>query len=116
MRYIISRSSSFSEKPHPDAVGKFPVLKRDIRTFKDKQEWLSRFPHDEKRAIEWGVTESGLPFRIVSSSGVEWIIDIPDLLAFVKENGQCILHPPPEEYLGELEGLYHIEIYDDWRE
>ena len=40
-----------------------------------------------------------------------WVCDIPDLHAFVERYGRIILEKPNNR-----EGLWEIEIYDDYRE
>jgi len=117
MQYIITKTSLWNDEcPHPKAKQVTVKKYKDIRTFKDKEEWLTRFPKDAEGVLEWGVTKDEHPYRIIDGSHIKlWIIEIKDLRAFVKEVGEIILSLSRGEY-PEYDGLMCIEIYDDYRE
>lgn len=114
MKYIISRTSE-KEPPHPNAEKVQINHYRDVRTFRNKEEWLEMFPEDAEDAIEWGQTIHGSPYRIISSIHTIYTIEISNLNEFVKKAGEIILGPPKLGLVG-FEDLMHIEIYDDYRE
>lgn len=117
MKYIISRTSIWGDKqPHPKAKRITLKKYKDVRSFKNKKEWLERFPMDNDKAQKWGITKSGNPFRIVDGSHITiWIMDIPDLNKFMVKHGEIVLKPKNEEYIG-FTNLMEVEIYDGYRE
>jgi len=116
MKFIISKTSIFNEQPHKDAKQVRLEKYKDFRTFETLEAWKERFPKDFKDNPKTGYTKDGHPYRIIDGSHVTiWIIEIKDLVKFVKKNGEIILSPPREEYMG-FENLMRIEIYDDFRE
>ena len=119
MKYLITRTSIWEDEisPHPKAVSVHPKIYKDIRTFKNKEEWLEKFPKGGDGVLEWGVTEDGHPYRIIPFliEHTLWVIEIEDLVSFVKEVGEIILSLNSETY-PEYDTLLEIEIYDDYRE
>lgn len=116
MRYIIERTSNCGDNPKCEGAFKVTAKERkDIRTFKNKEEWLKKFPKDEDRALRWGVTKDKEPYRVCRVNIDLWLIDIEDLREFVCKYGHTILSPPKEEYIG-YEDLFIIEVYDSYRE
>lgn len=109
MKYIIERTSAWSEQPIPTAhVEK--VHKYDFRRKPKKNEkypWYEEFLascHDIKE------TPNGL--RGVRNEPEEvWVDEIENLHKFVEQYGCIILNKPSCE-----EGLWSVEIYDDYRE
>ena len=111
MKYIITRTSClFDDKPIPTAhVEK--VHKYDYRRKPKENE---RFPwyevfiascHDIKE------TPDGLLCAIRNEPEEVWVDEIENLHKFVELYGRIILNKPSCE-----EGLWSVEIYDDYRE
>lgn len=118
MKYIISRTSiTGDELPHPQAVQETSTQYKDVRTFKSREEWIARFPHDNStNVITWGVTSENNPYRIIPLVNTFYTITLDNILDFIKDVGQVIISAPTEGGLVEAEDLFHIEIYDDYRE
>ena len=118
VKYIISRTSEYRDNISPVKGAVLVTLKkyRDIRGFSNKDEWLNRWPQDADKALKWGVTKKGDPFRIINGSHITfWIIDVNDLRRFSKKYGQIILDFRETGYIG-YENLMRLEIYDEYRE
>lgn len=118
MKYIIKRTSIWSnEAPHPDAKNVTLEHYRDIRTFKSKEEWLSKFPNDVNGVIEWGEIDNHT-YRVVDGSHITiWVIEIDDILEFLDKLGEDIILSK-NKYSGYVgyENCYTLEIYDNYRE
>lgn len=117
MRYIVSRTSS-SIDASPECDGEVQVtttLYRDQRTFKTIDDWKKKFPEDfEMPIVECGEMGGGT-YRIIKQCDVVWVVEVPDLIAFVKKYGRCVLSLNAGKY-PELDDLMELEIYDDYRE
>lgn len=119
MKFKITRTSLWNnEQPHENAILEHVENYRDVRSFKNKEEWLKKFPNDESNALEWGITDKGKPYRIVKANDYAckiWTIEIDDLCKFIIENGSVIISQPSLGRVG-FEDLMELEIYDDYRE
>lgn len=115
--YIISRTSDRSEiQPPCEWAYKFNAkLRKDIRTFKDHDEWEKKFPKDfDRKIIEKGITTEWYPFVIIEDQKDFWLIDIEDIHEFIKKEWSIIINRDEDYIYPELE--YSIEIYDYYRE
>lgn len=124
MKYVIHRTSHGYDKedisgnpvpPHPGAVQEpFPCW--DCRTLPTPDAFLIKF------AESWftrGTGHTTWSRGICRKNGVRlhWTLEIPDLFTFINSVGRCVVTPPgdpKEDYFNT--GLWHIEIYDDYRE
>ena len=106
MKYIITRSSAWDEKPIESATTaqvhfysyRYTSIKHNPNLW---NEFISKH-HDIKTSIVRG-TEN-LPSDV-------WVAEVDDLHEFVRIYGTIILKEADNE-----EGLWTIEIYDDYRE
>ena len=117
MKYIITRTSTWDKKPIKNCTMHRLERYRDIRTFDSLEQWKERFPKDFDRDIyEQGITEDGEPYMVVEGGHVKfYVVEIEDLHEFVLEHGQIVVSPPNSRYIG-WEGVFQLEIYDNWRE
>jgi len=132
MKYIISKTSHTDEDyaklsdgtpdwasdpiPHPDA--KQELLENwDLRTCKTPEEFNKRLADLGGPWNQHGTghtTWSGGIKRRMADTPL-WTIEIKDLIAFTKANGRIVLSPPNTDRYGP-NALFHIEIYNDYRE
>lgn len=107
MKYIIERTSClFDDKPIPTAhVEK--VHKYDYRRKKSSRRYEEFIAscHDIKE------TSDGLLCGVRNEPDEVWVDEIEDLHKFVEQHGCIILKKTSCE-----EGLWSVEIYDDYRE
>jgi hypothetical protein len=120
MDFIITRTSNdffANDKPCEGCRAVKANKIKDIRTFRDKAEWLQRCPRDEQGALEWGVTEDGKPYRIIECDRTLYIMDVPDIVEFARQHGGIIVshRAHDSDYIG-FEGYPGIVIYDGYRE
>lgn len=118
MKYIITRTSAYiSDLPHKDAKREVVKYLKDVRKFNSLEAWKVKFPKDfdNDKVIETGYTKNNLPYRVYERYWDIYTIEIDNLLKFIEENGQVVISPPENEYVG-YESLFTIEIYDDYRE
>lgn len=109
MRYIVSRTS-FVEGPPVDGACKVSRTRVDRRSTDDP----SKIPAYGGQSAWW--FEKGSNHRIENGRicrdlGTEevWVVDIDDVLEFVKKHGQCVISI-------DFDGWPEIEVYDDYRE
>ncbi len=109
MKYIIERTSAWGKQPIPTAhVEK--VHKYDYRRKPKKNERLPWY--EEFLASCHDIKETPNELRGVRNEPEEvWVDEIEDLHKFVEQHGCIILNKPSCE-----EGLWSVEIYDDYRE
>lgn len=129
MKYTISRSSHGYCKedkdgnpvpPHPGAAQEpFPVRQRN--TAKNESEYFCNQRAYTSTPRGWhddGTNHTTWSGGICRQMGTElyWTLEIPDLFAFVNSVGRCVLTPPSDPKETDSAGLWHIEIYDGYRE
>jgi len=123
MKFKVTRTSVWEDKsPCKEAIPVTSEFLRDIRTFKNKEEWLSKFPRDAEfdgEPCEFGVLD-GRPFRILKRPCTDYVVEIntlDDLLGFIEKNGRIVIGGVGGKSNPAMDGVdYEIEIYDDWRE
>ena len=119
MKFFISRSSSHYDdfgqpiKPH-DRAELVSVEYWDMRTFQTPEEHDAKFP--TRPWYKSGRNHDRWAGGIKRQTGnvEKWVINLDDVIAFVKEVGQIVLSPPHEQ--NGADALYEIEIYDGYRE
>lgn len=121
MKFSISRTSIWSDKCPLEGCNKVEVNQYiDERTFKNKEEWLERFPADAEEAVCWGTTSDGNPFRVIIRNNALWTKDfntLEEIMVFVKQQGECIISENSHtQYVDSPKLDGHIEIYDSYRE
>lgn len=107
MKALISRASLgvYSEEPPVPGARKEEVVQVDLRTV-SASEHLRNTHH-------W--YESGTNHRLIDGciardfTDERWVIEIDDLVGFIKEHGSCIVSVDPN-------GMLDIKIYDDYVE
>lgn len=105
-RYIVTRSSMWdNEKPiqeceQTDVRRVYQVSKNAVESYKE------RIMQD---CEEYKVLEDGGISYVRKEKA--WVCEITDLCRFVEKYGRIILMCPDNE-----EGLWNVEIYDDYRE
>ena len=110
MKYIITRSSSWSDNPKIDGAVKELIHRYDYRidNIRNRLNVWNEFC-ERCRDI---IVESDGGYRGTCKEPVEvWVVEITDLHEFVKRYGTIILFEPDNE-----EGFWKVEIYDDYRE
>lgn len=112
MKFVVTRTSLYSEEEQPvDGAVKEEVTSygyRSLEIEKREQAW-KRFNEDYtdiKRLPNSGWRGTSKEKQFV------WVIEIDDIVEFVKKVGECIVSAS-EKY---VEGYPQIEIYDDYRE
>ena len=108
MKYIIERTSNWRGKPI-DECTKMKVHKYDYRNLcvKDHKWAWEDFCKSNKDILIFDDCYRGTNIEATDV----WVAEVNDLHEFVKLYGQIILGEPSNE-----EGLWNIEIYDDYRE
>ena len=116
MKFHVTRTSSWLQEqaPCPGATLE-DFLRVDERTFKSAQEHDARFFSDLwlSRGMNHRETEDGIA-RDFPDRG--WVIELEDLdalVAFLREQGECVLSA--STWRG-AKDTPHLEIYDDYRE
>ena len=110
MRYIVSRTSGIFEGEPIEGSYKIARTRVDRRTTNDP----AKIPAYKGESAWWFETgenhriENGMICRDMGQEE-KWVIDIDDVLDFVKENGQCVVYI-------DSDGWPNIEIYDTYRE
>lgn len=108
MRYIIERTSAWGERPTEksttQSVHLYDYRVAEFRNYKNWDKFCS-INHDIMRTAEgyWRGTNNE-PTEV-------WTEEVDDLHGYVREHGKIILTEP-----NNAEGLWKIEIYDDYRE
>lgn len=106
MRYIISRTSGIPVE------GSYKVSRTRVdRRSTDDPAKVPAYRGDSAWWFEQGKNhriENGMICRDLGQEE-KWVIDIDDLLVFVREHGECILSI-------DRDGWPEIEIYDDYRD
>jgi len=120
MRFIVTRTSTWSDnRPCDEAV---PVTLEwwDCRTFKTEQEHDNRLALTDgpwrSKGSEHGAWEEGIRRRLDDRQA--WAVDLPDLaalMAFAAKHGQLVIEGPRPHEHGDT-ALPSIEIYDGYRE
>ncbi len=110
MKYIIERTSAWGESPIPTAHTE-KVYRYDYRrkpAENERNSWYEDFLtscHDIKEMPD------GRLRGVFNNPEEVWVDEIEDLHKFVEQYGCIILNKPSCE-----EGLWSVEIYDDYRE
>lgn len=110
MKYIIEKTSAWNNQPIPTAYIE-KVHKYDYRRKPRKDEkypWYEKFLTSNHDIT---LTEDGLLRGVRNNAEDVWVGEIEDLHKFVEQYGRIILDKPSCE-----EGLWSVEIYDDYRE
>lgn len=107
MKYIVSRSSSWFGKPIPQA------RKGEVHPFCNLVAGALPYRVSKVREMchNFHRKDDGTWFGIYNEPTDVWFCDIDDLHKFAEQYGRIILSPPENE-----EGIWKIEIYDDFRE
>lgn len=129
MKYTIHRTSHGYAKedingnpvaPHPGAVQEpFPCW--EFNYAKNESEYFCRqrlYTGNPRGWRDEGTNHTTWSGGICRQRGEElkWTIEVPDILAFINSVGRCILTPPGPPGKPDSPLLWHIEIYDDYRE
>ena len=106
--FRVSRTSTYhSDDPPCEGARRCETMSVDRRTVDDPAK-LPRYSEDwYKRGTNHRV-ENGCICRDMGW-GSDWFVDIPDVLEFVAKHGRCVVE------MGN-DGIWCIEIYDDYRE
>lgn len=108
MKYIIERTSDLDARPTDYCIHE-EVHKFDYRNLRIKEhEYNWKQFHDICRDIS---IVDGYYVGVRKMATDVWVSEVDDLHEFVRKYGRIILFPPDNE-----EGLWKIEIYDDYRE
>ena len=109
MKYIIKRTSAWNEKPIPECVA-MQVHKYDYRLLciKDNPNNWKEFCNRNTDIQIVGDHYRGTNIEVTDV----WVAEVQDLHEFVLTYGEIILDKP----CNNAEGLWEIEIYDDYRE
>ena len=108
MKYIIKRTSAWDEKPIPECVA-MQVHKYDYRLLRIKDN-----PNNWKAFCNRNTDIQNVDghYRGTNIEVTDvWVAEVQDLHEFVLTYGEIILDKPCN-----AEGLWEIEIYDDYRE
>ena len=108
-KYIVSRTSDWRGK-EPPAEGATPVMVHWYREVVGIAADSYRKVMREKLDIDYE-DENGNFGGYEKEPTEEWLCDIPDLHAFVEKYGKIVLMQPENK-----EGIWEVEIYDDYRE
>ena len=105
-QYVVTRTSIWSEeKPVEEAFKR--TLTKHVTLKSTAAEHVKEMTR--KKCERYVVHQDmSITFYIKKDA---WVCDIPDLCAFVEKYGRIILMKPDNE-----EGLWFVEIYDDYRE
>lgn len=108
MKYIIKRTSAWDEKPIPECVA-MQVHNYDYRLLriKENQNVWKEFCN---RNTDIQIVDGYYRGTNIEETDV-WVAEVQDLHKFVLTYGEIILDKPRN-----AEGLWKIEIYDDYRE
>lgn len=108
MKYIITRTSTWGEKPIPECVA-MRVHKYSYRLLgiKDNPNNWKEFCNSN---TDIQIVDGDYRGTNIRKTNV-WVAEVQDLHEFVLTYGEIILDKPCN-----AEGLWEIEIYDDYRE
>lgn len=115
--FRISRTSAGYDDDRPrkpcDGATWMPYVRVDSRTFKSAEEHDERLAHTPMGAwMSQGRNHRTWERGICRDfDDADWFMEIPDLLAFVKQHGTCVVGP----FYSNSE-IMEVEIYDSWRE
>ena len=115
MRFIISKTSMWSEDKPIDTAEMKATVRRHCRTCTEEHFNAKLFPQDGGKWREKGfghhVDERGYIVRYEEHE--QWCIELDtmtDLVNFIAEHGECVVSADDKSSTPE------IEIYDDYRE
>ena len=108
--FLVIRSSSLDDDVPPcEGAKQYQVKRVDRRSVDDPK----KIPLNRGTDGDWYTrgenhrVENGMICRDVGWK-TEWFVEIPDIMAFVRRYGQCVV--------SHRDGYPCIEIYDDYRE
>lgn len=109
MKVLIERTSCLT--PPVEGAVQIPVTRYDYR-----ESGIENYPAVweifSKRCTDIERMEDGSYRGKRREKTKMWAIDIPDIYAFAKAHGDCIVSPPGDF----VEEYPRVEIYDDYRE
>ena len=112
MKFVVTRTSTYCSNAQP-VEG---AVKKEVTTYGYRSEDLEKNARVWKQFNEDFTDIKRLPNGYWRGTSKEkqivWVIEIDDIIEFVKKVGECIVSAS-EKY---VDGYQQIEIYDDYRE